>query len=139
MTRAARPLSATAAVALALLLTGCTPSQTKPLEDYAGEPKGVEAPPSSAGGASWATWLQDGDQFGIVLYGSSTCPPKVQSIRVAQSNQVEATLAPAPGGVCTKDYSPHTTVFATPKGVTITSDVTIVLPSGDLTLPGLPG
>ncbi|MDN4616363.1 hypothetical protein P5G50_18090 [Leifsonia sp. F6_8S_P_1B] len=138
----ARPASARAgaSVALAVLaiaaLAGCSGApQKKPVEDYNGEPKGVQAPPSSAGGASWAAWLPDADRFGIVLYGSSTCPPKVQSIAVTADNQVKATLAPAPGGVCTRDYVPHTTVFDTPSGVSDGSDVTIVLPDATLTLP----
>lgn len=109
------------------------------MTDYAGEPKGVDAPSSSAGGASWAAWLEAGEQFGIVLYGSSTCPPTVQSIRTIADNQLEATLAPAPGGVCTRDYVPHTTVFVKPDGMTSASDVTITLPDTTLTLPALRG
>lgn len=140
MTRAARPLTAIVAVAAAaVLLAGCSSGQVKPESDYAGEPKGVEAPASSAGGASWATWMQGGKQFGIVLYGSSTCPPTVQSVKVVSDNRLEATLSPASGGVCTHDLVPHTTVFATPSGVTTTSDVTVQLPDTTLTIPALRG
>jgi len=122
-----------------LALTGCTAASSKPVEDYSGEPKGVEAPASSAGGAAWAVWMKDGDRFAIVLYGSSTCPPTVASVSVTASNQLKAMLEPAPGGVCTRDYVPHTTIFETPSGVTTTSDVTITLPDTTLTLPGLRG
>lgn len=140
MKRAARPLTSLVAVAAAVvLLAGCSSTQIKPVSDYAGEPRGVEAPASSAGGASWATWMQSGKQFGIVLYGSSTCPPTVESVKVVASNQLEATLAPAPGGVCTHDLVPHTTIFATPGGVTTTSDVTVKLPDTTLTIPALRG
>ncbi len=140
MNRAARPLtSLVAVVAAVLLLAGCSSAQVKPVSDYAGEPKGVDAPASSAGGASWATWMQSGKQFGIVLYGSSTCPPTVQSVKVIGSNQLEATLSPASGGVCTHDLVPHTTVFATPSEVTTSSDVTVKLPDTTLTIPALRG
>jgi hypothetical protein len=138
--RAARPLTTAAAlVAAALLLTGCAGSQVKPATDYSGEPKGVEAPASSAGGASWATWLQSGKQFGIVLYGSSTCPPTVQSVKVVAADRLEATLSPASGGVCTHDLVPHTTVFATPSTVKTGSDVTVKLPDATITIPALGG
>ncbi|WP_233265520.1 hypothetical protein [Leifsonia sp. AG29] len=143
MTRRHRlPTVASGALVVAfagLVLTGCTSSQVRPTDDYAGEPKGVQAPASSAGGSSWASWLDAGQHFGIVLYGSSTCPPKVQSISVEGKSSLKATLAPAPGGVCTRDYVPHTTVFATPSGVKTTAQVTIDLPDSTLTLPGLPG
>lgn len=111
----------------------------KPDSDYAGEPKGVQAPASSAGGASWATWLQNGKQFGIVIYGSSTCPPTVQSVKVIADNQLEATLSPASGGICSADLAPHTTVFTRPSGVTTTSDVTVKLPDATLTIPPVRG
>ncbi|MEY9954183.1 hypothetical protein [Leifsonia sp. EB34] len=143
MNRAARPRTSVAAsaalVAVALLLAGCTSTQVKPAKDYAGEPQGVQPPASSAGGAAWATWLQNGKQFGIVLNGSSTCPPTVQSVKVVASNQLEATLAPASGGVCTHDIVPHTTVFDTPSGLTTSSDVTVKLPDTTLTIAALRG
>jgi hypothetical protein len=133
------PFAAAGLVLVALALTGCSTSSSKPVDEYSGEPKGVEAPASSAGGAAYAVWMKNGDQFAIVLYGSSSCPPKVASVSAVTGNQVRATLAPAPGGVCTRDYFPHTTVFATPKGVTIASDVTVTLPDSTLTLPALRG
>ncbi|AAT89830.1 hypothetical protein ATY41_11260 [Leifsonia xyli subsp. xyli] len=127
------------AVSGAALLGGCSTDSSKPVTDYAGEPKGVDAPASSAGGASWAAWLEQGRQFGIVLYGSSNCPPTVQSIQVTAGNQLQATLAPVSGGVCTQDYVPHTTVFATPARLSKTSGVTIGLSDATVTLAGLRG
>jgi hypothetical protein len=133
------PFAAAGLVLVALALAGCSTASSKPIDEYSGEPKGVEAPASSAGGAAYAVWMKDGGQFAITLYGSSSCPPKVASVSVVASNQLRATLAPAPGGVCTRDYVPHTTVFATPSNVTITSDVTVALPDSTLTLPALRG
>jgi hypothetical protein len=136
---AARPLAALAAVAVVAVLAGCGSAPGRPLEDYAGEPKGVDAPASSAGGASWAAWLEDGAQFAIVLYGSSSCPPKVQNINTTADDTITATLAPAPGGICTRDYVPHTTVFATPDRVAKGAEVKVVLPDTTLTLPARQG
>lgn len=133
------PISLAGAALLVAALAGCSPSQFKPVDDYAGEAKGVAAPASSAGGASWAAWLADGRQIGIVLYGSSTCPPLVESISVVSKTAVKAMLAPAPGGVCTRDYAPHTTVFDTPSGVSPTSRVDVQLPDATLTLAPQPG
>ena len=133
------PILTAVAVLTVLALAGCSSSSSKPVDDYSGEPKGVQAPASSAGGAAFAVWLKSGAQFAIALYGSSTCPPKVQSVSVVGSNQLEVTLEPAPGGVCARDYAPHTTVFATPSTITKTSNVSIKLPDSTLTLPGLRG
>ena len=135
-----RPLLGIAGVVVVLAaLAGCSSSVSHPVDDYKGEPKGVVAPPSSAGGAAYAVWLKNGAQFAIVLYGSSTCPPKVAMVETIASNQLKATPAPISGTVCTQDYVPHTTVFATPAKVTTTSDVTIKLPDSTLTLPGIRG
>ncbi|GAA1440644.1 hypothetical protein [Leifsonia poae] len=133
------PFAAAGVLLVSLALAGCSTASNKPIDQYAGEPKGVEAPASSAGGAAYAVWMKNGQQFAITLYGSSSCPPKIASVSTVASNQLKATLAPAPGGVCTRDYVPYTTVFRTPSGITTTSDVTVKLPDSTLTLPGLPG
>lgn len=134
-----RLLPAVAALTAVAALAGCSSSPGRPVEDYAGEPKGVPAPASSAGGASWAAWLEGGDRLAIVLYGSSTCPPKVDHIRSTGATAIEATLAPAPGGICTHDYVPFTTVFATPDGTSKTAQVSVALPDQTLTLPARNG
>lgn len=97
----------------------------------------MEAPASSAGGASWATWLQGGNQIGIVLYGSSTCPPLVQNLQVVSATALKATLAPVAGSVCSSDLAPHTTVFATPTGLKGSVTITIRLPDATVVLPPL--
>lgn len=134
-----RLIPALAALTAVAALAGCSSAPGRPVENYAGEPKGVDAPASSAGGASWAAWLDDGAQFAIVLYGSSTCPPTVDHIRAGGDATITATLAPAPGGICTHDFVPHTTVFTTPQGTTKTSEVSVELPDQTLTLPARQG
>ncbi|MDR6610738.1 hypothetical protein [Leifsonia sp. 1010] len=132
---ATRLLPAAAAILVVAALAGCSAAPGRPVEDYSGEPKGIDAPASSAGGASWAAWLDGGDRFAIVLYGSSTCPPKVANVTASADDTITATLAPAPGGICTRDYVPHTTVFATPDRIAKGTGVNIVLPDSTLTLP----
>jgi hypothetical protein len=130
-----RLLPAVAAILVVAALAGCSTAPGKPVDDYAGEPKGVDAPASSAGGASWAAWLDGGERFAIVLYGSSTCPPTVATVSATANDSITATLAPAPGGVCTHDFVPHTTVFATPDRIGKSGEVSVVLPDSTLTLP----
>ncbi|GAB3393407.1 hypothetical protein GCM10027568_22420 [Humibacter soli] len=118
------------ASAVALLtvaaLAGCAENSTKAVTNYKGEPKGVEAPPSSAGGAPFSVWLKGGDQFTVTLYGSSTCPPVASSYKLTGHNKVELTIPlPDASKPCTMDYVPHTTVFATSNTIDRKADVSI--------------
>lgn len=109
-----------------LALAGCAQNSTKPVTDYKGEPKGVEAPASSAGGAPFSVWLKGGDQFTVTLYGSSTCPPIASRFKLTGHNKVELTIPqPDKKKICTMDYVPHTTVFATPNTIDRHSDVSV--------------
>jgi hypothetical protein len=139
--RVARLALASAVAGLTVIaLAGCAQNSTKPVTDYKGEPKGVEAPASSAGGAPFSVWLKSGDQFTVTLYGSSTCPPVATRFKLTGHNKVDLTI-PKPGDkgkVCTMDYVPHTTVFSTPNTIDRNTDVSV---SGqDLTwvLKGIP-
>lgn len=131
--------------ALALVLTGCSQSASGPVEHYKGEPKGVEAPARSAGGAVYAVWMEKGARFAITLYGSSSCPPVAATYRVSGANKVKVTLEKPPARACTADYAPHTSVFETPSAIRIGTDVAITIVSasgGDPTaivLPAYPG
>ena len=119
-------LASAVAVLAVAALAGCTQNSTKPITDYKGEPKGVEAPASSAGGAPFSVWLKGGDQFSVTLYGSSTCPPRATRFALTGHNKVELTISKAAKNkVGTMDYVPHTTVFSTPNTIDRTSDVSI--------------
>ncbi|GAB3609338.1 hypothetical protein GCM10027414_14630 [Humibacter ginsengiterrae] len=121
-----------------LALAGCSQNSTKPITDYKGEPKGVEAPPSSAGGAPFSVWLKGGDQFTVTLYGSSTCPPVPSRFNLTGHNKVELTIPKlAKNKVCTMDYVPHTTVFATPNTIDRHSDVSVTGQGLTWTLQGM--
>ncbi|WP_022882949.1 YgdI/YgdR family lipoprotein [Gryllotalpicola ginsengisoli] len=115
-------LLATLAVAAGavLVLAGCgshASVSTKPVESYKGEPKGVEAPASSAGGAPWAVWMtKDGDEFAVVLYGSDKCPPKATGYKVTAPDEITIKVAKQADS-CTDGYSPWTTVFDTPSNL----------------------
>jgi hypothetical protein len=127
------------AAVLAIVLAGCSTNSTRPVSDYRGEPKGVQAPPASAGGAPFSVWLQNGDQFTITLYGSSACPPIATKYSLVGRNKMTITVpAPAPGKKCTMDYTPHTTVFSTPNTVDRHSTVTITAQQMTFTLAPLP-
>jgi hypothetical protein len=112
-----RLVIAAAACAGALTLAGCAPQasvSSKPITAYKGEPKGIEAPASSAGGAPWAVWLdKDGDEFAVTLYGSDQCPPKATGYKVVSADQITITL-PKQADSCGDGYTPYTTEFRTP-------------------------
>ena len=138
-----RPL-ATALVAAALgavsviAFAGCA-GASPVVKDYRGEPKGIEAPASSAGGAPWSAWLDGGKRFTLTVYGSSTCPPAASDLVVRSDNRVQVLFPDPPKKPCTKDYVPHTTVFDTPGGIDSSKDVTITAQSIRFTLPALKG
>ena len=58
-----------------------------------------------------------------------------EGVAATADNTITATLAPAPGGICTHDIVPHTTVFSTPERITKTAEVKVVMPDTTLTLP----
>lgn len=121
--RAARTRLLTSLLALAaagLLLSGCAAQASvspNPMASYRGEPKGVAAPASSAGGAPWAVWMKsDSSEFAVTLYGSAKCPPYATGYKVTAPDEITMKLAPTPSG-CPLGYSPFTTVFQRPKNL----------------------
>jgi len=126
-----RAVLGVAAVSVTLALTACSGAPTAPAENYKGEPRGVEAPARSAGGAEYAMWLGKGDRFAVTLYGSSSCPPVAATMRVAGANKVDVVLKPSPKRACTADYAPHTSVFDTPSAIRIGTPVHITVERAD--------
>ena len=125
-------------LALVVLLTGCSTNSTHAVDDYRGEPKGVDAPAASAGGAPFSVWLKGGGQFTITLYGSSVCPPKATKFRLVGKNTMKITVPqPSTAKKCTADYTPHTTVFDTPNTVDPHRKVTITAQKMTFTLAPL--
>jgi hypothetical protein len=106
-----------ALAATALLLAGCAGQasvSSTPLDHYKGEPHGITAPASSAGGAPWAVWMKkDGSEFAVTLYGSAECPPYATGYKVTAPDEITMKLKKA-GDDCPDGYAPFTTVFQTP-------------------------
>jgi hypothetical protein len=118
LARRPRILGSLAALAAAgLLLAGCASQasvSSDPLDQYKGEPKGVDAPASSAGGAPWAVWMKkDGSEFAVTLYGSADCPPFATGYKVTAPDEITMKLKKATDA-CADGYTPFTTVFQTP-------------------------
>lgn len=125
--------------ASALTLAGCSSASTKPVTDYKGEPKGVDAPASSAGGAPFSVWLKDGKQFTVTAYGSSGCPPIGTGYGISDTNEITVKIKKYPKKkVCTMDYVPHTTVFETVSDLNPHKDVKVTVQDLRYTLPALP-
>lgn len=118
-------------------LAGCGNS-TSPVTDYSGEPKGVPAPPSSAGGSAFSVWLKGGDQFTVTLYGSSTCPPVATGFSLRGKNLMTVEVKKHGDKACTMDYVPHTTVFSTPNTIDRNRDVKITAAGQSFVLEALP-
>lgn len=112
-------------------------SVEKAVEDYPGLPEGMVGLPQNPSGEPQLYWLQDASQIGITLWGSSSCPPIVETLTTTSSNAFTAELAPIPAKPCTRDLAPHTTVFSTPDGTSTTTDVSIVIDGTSYTLPGV--
>ena len=67
-------------------------------------------------GQAAATYLENGVNFAVVLWGSSTCPPVGERLHVLpdEPNAVRIDLREIPQDrPCTMDLVPHTTVFGT--------------------------
>ena len=127
-------LAVVAAVVLAL--AGCAASDS-PITDYRGEPRGVEAPASSAGGAPFAVWLRGGSRFAITLYGSAGCPPVATGYQVTGSNAIQMTVPLVTNRPCDSGYIPHTTVFPTPSSIDAHRDLTITAQQVRFTLAAM--
>ncbi|WP_209559485.1 hypothetical protein [Frigoribacterium sp. PvP032] len=71
----------------------------------------------TADGGPSVAWLDEGRSFSLTLYGSSTCPPAVESVEAAGADAVTVRLAPADQGMCTMDYVPTVSEHDLPDGV----------------------
>lgn len=114
-------------VGVVLALTACA-AGAAPTEEYAGGPQGVRE--SALNGEPQAFYLADAGAIAIVLWGSSTCPPVGERMVVEEpaekGNVVRVDVREQTDGrPCTRDLTPHTSVFVTPASVTTTKALTI--------------
>ncbi|PWC07159.1 hypothetical protein [Mycetocola zhujimingii] len=100
------------------LLTGCggngVAQDVRP-----GLPDGLDVDPTDTTIA--ATWLERGETFAIVTWGSSSCPPAASALTAEGSDRIAVTFAPSPNEVCTADMAPTTHEFELPDEVTRTT------------------
>ena len=118
------------AVAATFLLGACAQAGPGGAPDAGAAPTGSSTPSGPAddgdgdgtddgaaeGGPSVA-WLDEGTSFSLALFGSSTCPPAVESVEAAGADAVTVRLAPADPGMCTMDYVPAVSEHELPAGV----------------------
>ncbi|TFC89242.1 hypothetical protein [Cryobacterium sp. TMT4-31] len=72
-----------------------------------------------------AGWLDGGDQFAIVLGGSSSCPSCPVSMVVDDNRTLSIEIGQGDGPACTADLKLHTHVITTPAGLDPTGEITI--------------
>jgi hypothetical protein len=89
----------------------------------AGAPDGVVREP---GNAPVVTWVEPGEQFAVVTWGSSTCPLFATDVVAGGNHSVTVTFGPSPRDACTDDLEPTTHVFDLP-GVITERPITVVV------------
>lgn len=114
------------AVAATFLLGACAQAGPSDAPDAGTAPTGSSSPSVPVGdgaddgaaeGGPSVAWLEEGTSFSLTLFGSSTCPPAVESVEAAGADAVTVRLAPADPGMCTMDYVPSVTEHELPDGV----------------------
>jgi len=80
-----------------------------------GAPPGLEHDPSNFD--TVALWLERGESFAIVTYGSSSCPPVATSLSGEGNDRIAVNFAPSKNEQCTADMAPTTHEFKLPDGV----------------------
>lgn len=127
---------ATAVLGLAFTLGACaTPPAATPDEGTVQTP----APDDLTDPQMSAAWLDGGKHIALVTYGSSSCVPVADTVTLeGDTVTVEFVEEPA-DRMCTADFAPRATVFATPEGADPTTKLNIVAAGfeGEASLKGL--
>lgn len=98
-------------------LAGCSPSGvaiahgTRP-----GVPDGLVIEPLND--EPIATWIERGETFGIVTFGSGSCPPVATALVADGPDRLVVTFGPSPNDSCTADIAPTTHEFELPEEIT---------------------
>lgn len=74
----------------------------------------------------FGAWLIEGETFGIVVWGSSSCPDIPDSFEVGSAGQVTINFANDRAGACTDDLAPMTHTFTLPEAAK-THPITVVV------------
>ena len=117
-----------AGTALALLtgpVTGCAAPASVAYDTYAGSPPGYDGTGGTLNGRPGAVWLAGKQEFAIVTFGSSSCPPIPTSLQTEPPSAVTVTFVAAPTEACTEDVAATTHEFRTPEGIEEDAAVTL--------------
>lgn len=111
-----------ALVMAALVLTACTltpqSAADRVVDGVSDEFRtSVEAPDGAIRDLPDAGWVSD-DEIGVVLIGSSSCPPVITRMNVVEPDSIRLTVDSRHRGNCTDDASPRTHIFHVPTEVT---------------------
>lgn len=79
--------------------------------------EGSIAPEIASTASPRAGWVSD-DEFGIVLLGSSSCPPTVTRLTVVSPDEMSFSVDSRQRGNCTDDAIPTTHIFQVPPEIT---------------------
>ncbi len=111
---------------LAAALSGCSPAGTSP--DPQGT-RGVSEAAVHAADKSWAAKLSGAKKLlYVTIYGSSSCPTWVNSLKLTDGNHLEITTKIKNGsGLCTADMAPWTSSIAVPESVFSNSIIKVSL------------
>lgn len=110
--------------AIVLMLASCSMfSQSAADRVVGGVPDGFRdgsvVPVQSYLASPRAGWVND-EEFGIVLVGSSSCPPTITKMRVVSDDEITFSVNSSRigRGNCTDDAAPRTHIFQVPPEVT---------------------
>lgn len=65
-----------------------------------------------------AGWIEEGETFGVVSWGSSSCVPIATKIEADGDDHLTVRFADSPHAVCTADLAATTHEFTVPTGIT---------------------
>lgn len=123
-----------------------------PAPTFEGSEPGIPAVSAFAGAEIWpddehvmgwvrmpiAGWVDPGERFAVVTWGSSTCPVVVDSAERLGENVVGIAFSYPYDGICTMDLAPMTHSFSFPEGFSASSLTLSLTGEGDyeaLTIP----
>lgn len=132
-----RSFTFAAALALAVVLTGCatnlTPGSSAPPAPSANAETPAPAPVPDESETDddmffsttpSASWVNNGAGIVLLTWGSSSCVPEAADV-TADGQNVSVTMAPPAGDFCTADMAPRGTYIAVPDSVKRDQPVTL--------------
>lgn len=64
-------------------------------------------------------WIDRGETFAIVTWGSSSCPPVATALTVKGGDRISVTFEASPNDPCTADMAPTTHEFTLSNEMTV--------------------